>query len=157
MNSYADRLEINLKNKISLLEQIYECDDRIRTDVNPDQSDFEDLDDYLSDMDSLQEKLDLLNEETDSIVEYLTANQSELNSISNVQADRIRKLLLQIQGKAEAVEDIEKRVKTITDKMLRVKRDSIKTSRRQTRVLKSNYAPQQIMTVAEMSSFDTKK
>lgn len=153
---FADRLEDNLKKKVELLEHIYESDDRIRKMTDPEKSEFEDFDAYLYEMQDMIEELEENDNETDEIRSYLETHKEELNSISNEQSNRIRRLLSEIEGKTQAVRDIELQAKQIVDDFLKKKRTDIKNVRKQSRVVQNIYTPQRIMTSEEMITFDTK-
>lgn len=154
--SYADRLENLLKRKIELLELIYESDARIRETSKAGNTSYDLYDDYLAESENYLENLDHADEESDEIINYLKSHSDEIKRISTLQSQKIRSLLLEIEGKTEAVRQIEDQIKEQVAVFIRDRRNEIRVARMQSKVVGGHYAPQGIMSREEMTTFDTK-
>ncbi|MCR4595898.1 MAG: hypothetical protein K5673_03850 [Lachnospiraceae bacterium] len=137
MKSYPDRLISNLKYKSDILERIYESDERLRESININDSELEDYDDYLDEQEALMTELDESDAETDEIYAYFEDHPDIRESATSHQKTQIRDLISGINGKIEAVRDIESQVRNLTNDLLRNKREQIGSSRKNIRALQA--------------------
>lgn len=139
MVSYIDRLEENLTDKIGILERIYESDKRIVDAINSAQTGLEMYDEYIIEQNSYISELDELDMKYDEIYGYLAKNRSELLAASTVRREKIKTLSKEIEGKMIAVNEIEDKVRGLTETYINNRKSAIQASRKNARVLQNRY------------------
>ena len=154
MASYVDRLEDNLKRKAEVLEEIYVSDTRFleRFDVNS--SDLDQYDDYLVEQNSYLDMLDELDTEYDEIFAYLSEHPTEVNVSSSVKKNSINTLAKNIEGKIQAVNSIEAKIKAVTDDFFAKRKTETNGYRRVARVIQNHYRPNPGVFSEENTMFD---
>ena len=154
MTSYVDRLEGNLKRKADVLEEIYVSDTRFldRFDVNS--SDLDQYDDYLVEQNSYLDMLDELDTEYDEIFAYLSEHPTEVNSSSIVKKNSVNTLAKNIEGKIQAVNSIEARIKAVADDFFAKRKTETNGYRRAARVIQNHYRPNPGVFSEENTMFD---
>ncbi len=156
MKEYADALEKNLKEKSDLLGSIYECNDRLRMNLDSEKTDYEDYDSYISEKEELLEELDRVETDTDIIIDRIKAKGLSLKELDTAQRNRINALLSEISGRTEAVRDIESKVKKLTDSFFQSKRSEISATRKQIKTLQTHYGSNSFIGADGAASFDIK-
>ena len=154
MLSYSDRLEDNLRKKVDVLEKIYESDKRFEETFNDGASNLEQYDEYLIDQGSYMEDLDDLDAEYDGLFEYLTKHKDEVRSVQPTQKARIDSLIKEIEGKIQAVNDAEAKVRTLTGEYFRNRKSELASSRKTARVIQNHYRSAPIPVPGTNSMFD---
>lgn len=152
----TNRLEHLLKKKIRLLEQIYESDSRIRELSESGDASYDIYDGYLDESEQFLARLSEADEESDEIIDHLKNHPDEIRDIPNIDCQMIRSLLLEIDGKTEAIRQIENQIREQADNFIKMQREEVRMVRKQSKVVGTHYSPQDILAREEMSTFDTK-
>ena len=155
MSSYIDKMEENLRQKVTVLEKTYESDVRFANTFDVNSGSLDQYDEYLAEQDSLISTLEDLDTEYDRLYEYLSAHRTELESADRTTKERLNSLISEVDGKLQAVRNAESKVKAITEIHLKTSRGRIAASRKNTRVIQSNYGSNPGMMAADNSMFDT--
>ena len=155
MASHSDRLESNLRKKTELLDRIYACNDRLRDRLNGERIDYEDYDEYLEEKGALLEELDLLETESDHIYKEVT-DASHILIAEEEQKKRILSLVSEINGKIEAVREIEAGMKSAVDSFFVEKRMDIRNSRKHINLVSSYHRSRNYSVTEENSILDIK-
>ena len=137
MEEHLDKLEKILKRKSNILSRIYEINDEIRSSSDPAKADYEDYDSYIEEKGTLLDELDALDTESDEITEYLQGHREVIDKMDPRDRERMLNLMSEINGRIEAVRNIEGSVKEDLDQFFRLKRDQIRDSRKQVKVLQA--------------------
>lgn len=154
MSSVSERLEKNLKAKIEILERIYESDRRLLESFDIESARLEQYDEYLAEQDSYMSNLDDLDLEYDEIVKQLSAAPALARQIPADRKRSINTLIMEIDGKVQAVSDIERRVKTLTEKYFENRRSAIAGSKKTARMIQSRYGSNSMIGSGQDSMFD---
>ncbi len=154
MTSYVDRLEENLAAKIGILERIYESDKRIVDAIHSAQNGLEVYDEYIIEQNSYISELDELDLKYDEIYEYLVKHRSEVSAVSSARREKIKTLSKEIEGKMIAVNEMEDKVRGLTETYINNRRSAIQASRKNARVLQNRYKPGPISGSGDNSIFD---
>ena len=154
MTGHIDRLENNLKHQIEVLEKVFESNKRLVDLDQTARSKPETYDDYLEEQNSYLDGLDDLDREFDEIYSFINSHQGMLGSVSNESRIHIRNLLSEINGKAEAVREIEIRARDIVNTFLDGRKSELSETRRTTRVLSDHYRMDRYRSTADNSIFD---
>ncbi|MBQ8945528.1 MAG: hypothetical protein IJ058_01830 [Lachnospiraceae bacterium] len=154
MSSYIDRLEKNLSDKVSVLENIYESDRRIIESVNSSQTGIEIYDEYMMEQDSYLSRLDELDQEYDVIYAYIEKYREELSGVSADRRSHIVTLSKEIEGKLIAVNDIEERVRKLVEVHFNNRKSAIQASRKNAKTLQDRYRSASIFAVRENTILD---
>ncbi len=155
MSSYTDKLEENLRQKIDVLEKAYESDVRFENTFDVNNGTLEQYDEYLIEQDSYISTLEDLDVEYDRLYEYLASHRAELETADRETRNRLNSLINEVDGKLQAVREAESKVKAITDTYFKTSRSRIAVSRKNTRVIQSNYGTVPSLVAADNSMFDT--
>ncbi|SCY05210.1 hypothetical protein SAMN02910292_00717 [Lachnospiraceae bacterium XBB2008] len=153
--SYADRLENNLRNKLSILGNILDSDQRF-TSLSIRTSDpYRRYDDYLNEQNGYMDRLDELDREYDEIFQYLSEHDSEVKIIDIKKKQTIITLNRLIEDKIKETVIAESAAKVYADKILGNKKNEIAQTRKNVRVLQSSYSPNPGLSAADHSLFDS--
>ncbi len=155
MSLYIDKLEENLKKKINLLESIFESDKKYLADTETDSFDMDLNENYLEEQNSFIEMMNELDTEHDEIYGYLRDHKAEAESVPTVQRTAINDLIRELEGKTQAVLEIENRARKRSDDIIKNRRNLISASRQKARVIQNNYGPASGMMAMDHSIFDT--
>ncbi len=154
MTGHIDRLENNLKHQIEVLEKIFESNKRLIDTDQAARSKAETYDDYLEEQNSYLDELDDLDLEFDEIYGFVSSHQNMLGSVRDESKIKIRNLLSEINGKSEAVRELELRSRDIVDTFLAGRKTELSETRRTTRVLSDHYRMDRYRSTADNSIFD---
>ena len=154
MASYADRLESNLRSQIEVLEHIYESDKRFLDAFDSASSDLSQYDDYMEEQDTYQDELDKLDSEYDEISKYIESHPDELTKLTASFKQRIGALIKEQDGKIQAVNATETKVRKITEDYFGNRRRDLAKSRKAARVITDKYNTAAVASSVENSMLD---
>ncbi len=149
-----DRLKANLISHITVLEKIYDSDHKLISNIYTDTAEFDIYDAYLEEQDLFLEELDRLDSEYDLIIEAMKSDRTKVDQIPADTGSKLKSLISELNGKVMAVQDIEKRVKTVVDALLGERKNEIAESRKNTRVINNHYRQNAYRTMLDNSAFD---
>ncbi len=155
MQELLIRLIDNLQAQIDVLEKIYLSDSKLIDRDGESGIDYEYLDEYLNEQDSLMIRLDELDKGYDRIYELFRSSADTGLIHESINIERISGYISEINEKAEAVRKIEEKARHITDKYISEKRNEISASRRNSRVIIDNYARNPIGIAGNASYYDS--
>ncbi len=153
MSSYIEKLEENLKQKIRILDQAYESDVRFINNAD-DNSSLESYDEYLEEQDSYISMLEELDMEYDLIFDHLSSHNEILLQADQTVKDRLNSLIRETDGKLQAVREAESGAREIAETYFKNRKNQIAISRKNSRVIQSNYGANPGLASADNSMFD---
>ena len=88
---------------------------------------------------SYLEMLDDLDAEFDQIYASLSASRAEVAGIDSVQKQRLAVLIKKTDGRTQAVNSVEERIRQVSEEFFKKRRDDIASSRRNARMIQNHY------------------
>ena len=152
--SYIDRLKENMREQIHILEKIYGSDNMVIENNGASGDRFTFLDNYIEEHDSYIERLQELQSDSDIISEYISKHPEIIRSLTSSQRNEILSFASEIEGKTDAVRQIETKAKTVTDRIIAERRKELAGARRNTGVINDHYRTPSAVSLIGESSFD---
>ena len=152
--AYLEKLKENMKEQIRILEMIYGSDKMLINNNGMSGDGFSLLDNYIEEHDSYIEILTELQNDSDIISDHISKHPEIRGALTQSQREEVLSMASEIEGKTDAVRQIELEAKAVTDKILKDRRKELAGARRTTGVINDHYRNSGVTSLMSESSFD---